>query len=225
MVMPAYHDEDLEKLAAAGAHFVLTKTKIGAKTDKVAFQAWKTYKPDLAEVKRHRTTTGLLGFRPNSLGLVVVDQDHDVESPAEVLGPPLVVIPTSKPGGKHFYYRKPKGAIPNRMWAAPESLALGGDIRCSNGYIMLWDAAAVASILPFIADSRAAPLEALPLYDKKIDAVRNAPEGARNNTLHGAAFGEEMQGNDPAPLVDAATAAGQTPEEIAKTMESARKGP
>ena len=224
MAIPAYHDDDLEKLAAAGAHFVLTKTKIGgAKSDKAAFQSWKSYKPDLAEVKLHRAT-GLIGFRPNSLGLVVVDQDHDVESPAVVLGDPLVVIPTSKPGGFHYYYRKPKGYIPNRMWADPKTLALGGDIRCSNGYIMLWDAAKIASILPDIASAFSPELDYLPLYNKNLDAVRNAPEGARNNTLVSAAFSEEMQGNDPTPLVDAAAVAGQTPEEISKTMESARKG-
>ena len=217
MARPIYHTAVLDALYAAGAHIVL------AKPDKVAaFPEWQKFPPTLAQAK---AWDGLLGVKPVSLDLVVVDCDGvSPERAVEVLGEPLASIPSSKPGRGHVYYRKPEGQVGNRKWADPNTLKQGGDIRCSRGYAILWDAAAVVKLLPQIPDAPRVQLDKLPKWNKKAEEVRNAPVGARNQTLNDAAFSEALQDGDAKPLEDAARANGLPPDEVQATVGSAKEG-
>ena len=217
MARPIYPTAVLDALYAAGAHFVL------AKPDKVAaVPEWQKFPPTLAQAK---AWDGLLGVKPVSLDLVVVDCDGvSPERAVEVLGEPLASIPSSKPGRGHVYYRKPEGLVGNRKWADPNTLKQGGDIRCSRGYAILWDAAAVVKLLPQIPDAPRVQLDRLPKWNKKAEEVRNAPGGARNQTLNDAAFSEALEDGDTKPLEAAARANGLPPDEVQATVGSAKEG-
>lgn len=225
MATPVYHPAVLDTLAAAGAHFVL------AKADKRAVEKnWQKDPPQVAAVKAWVAQRGnLVGIKPTSVGLVVVDLDEpeniDVARVVGLLGEPLASVPTSKPGHVHLWYRKPAGMVGNRKWADPETQRLGGDIRCSKGYAILWDAAAVADVLGDVADADAVELDKLPKHNARRDKVRNAPAGARNDTLNEETFGAMRADDaDPQQLEDAAVAAGLPREEAKKTRESAESG-
>ena len=97
----------------------------------------------------------VLGLWPESIELVVVDVDG---TPAQVMdrfeyvcstiGVPLGSV-RSRSGGWHIYYRRgdvPKEATADRAWRMPNG-EVGGDVRGSNGYVILWDAKGVSSML------------------------------------------------------------------------------
>ena len=224
MTNPVYQADAISALAKAKAHFVL------AHADKAAAEKeWQVHLPPLDKVLDWVKRDGnLLGFKPTSLGLVVVDLDApDVLDSAiveELLGPALAVIPSSKPGRLHFYYRKPGVRVTNRKWADPETLRLGGEFRCSNGYAILWDAPSVAELLDKIDDAEPAQLDKLPPWSKRAEEVRNAPEGARNDTLFRESFGAKANGATSDDLINAAVAAGLSPHEAKRTVESAASG-
>ena len=225
MAQPLYHSDVLAELHQAGAHFVL------AKPDKTpVVKRWQAEKPTLpAVIAWARRLEHLIGIKPTSLGLVVVDLDApeniSAEVLAEVLGEPLVSVPTSKPEHVHLWYRKPAGTVGNRKWANPQTRRLGGDIRCSNGYVVLWDAAAVADVLAAVADADPVNLDKLPKYDARREKVRNAPEGARNETLNAETFGARLDADgDPRELEADAVAAGLPRSEAKRTRESATAG-
>ena len=71
MATSVYHPAGLNTLAAAGAHFVL------ARADKVPVEKkWQKEPPPMAEVKTWVAQRGnLLGLKPTSVGMVVVDLD------------------------------------------------------------------------------------------------------------------------------------------------------
>ena len=98
-----------------------------------------------------------LGHVPGRAGLLVVDIDRDPaayrEEVIDSLGPPLCEVRTRR--GLHLYYRC-HDAIGNRTWA-------GGEIRCTAGYALLWDEAAVLAALENIADAEPVDATAWPL--------------------------------------------------------------
>ena len=224
MATPTYHSGDLAALAAAGAYFVLAKQPDKRAVDK----GWQKTPPPLARVKAWASGSAqgnLVCIKPTSLDLVVVDCDYlPPETVTAVLGEPLASILSSQPGRFHLYYRKPKGSVRNWKWADPNTLKLGGDIRCSTGYAILWDAAAVVQILPLVADAPRCTLDKLPKWSKKAEEVRNAPVGARNSTLNEHLFTENLQGGDTESLKDAARANGLSDDEVDKTVKSAEDG-
>ena len=185
----------VKQLYEAGAHIVLLKGKVAfapewEKTENAA-------KPKAAEAWLSGGNN--IGLIPASLDLVVVDFDapDGVTETAitDALGEPLARIPSQTPGRAHYYYRKPKGDVGNQRWQ-------GGDIRCSAGYVVLWEPASVAAILPNIANAECVDLDQLPAERKwrelrsvrgdeapedapQVDATSAADlvEGARNTTL------------------------------------------
>ena len=133
--LPSVSAPDLEGLPEA-AHFVtLDKGQKGAK------YSFNTVKPSREKVKKHLHEGGWLGLIPGSVGLVVVDVDvkggsleEGRETALEALGEPLVETRTPG-GGVHLYYRG-SGQEKNGTW-------LGGDIRGSNGYVVIYDSEAL----------------------------------------------------------------------------------
>ena len=124
-----YDPFTLQYLAARGCAFVLCghgKRPLGP---------WLTPPPFGAVLGHAARGSGLIGWRPDSLGLTCLDVDaglsHDL---ASWLGkwPPFVVLTT--PRGAHLAYRDDAPRA-NAKWAAR---GLAGDVRGARGYAILW---------------------------------------------------------------------------------------
>ena len=164
-------------LHAAGGHFVLCGS------DKRAlFEKWEQPpRPTLAAVLAHK---GRLGLIPASIGAVVVDVDlPGAEAVAvEALGEPPLRHPSGKPERSHLWYRAPAGEVRNRDWRF-------GQIRGSNGYVILWAPALVVAALDAFgpeSDEAPAEIERLPGYTKPAD-VHRAPAAPPAKRDHPAA--------------------------------------
>ena len=99
----------------------------------------------------------LLGHVPGRAGLLVADIDRDVaawrDAVIDSLGPPLCEVRTRR--GLHLYFRCHE-EVGNRSWA-------GGEIRCTNGYAVLWNEHAVLSALENIEDAEPVDTAAWPI--------------------------------------------------------------
>ena len=206
-----------------GAHFVLARANKRA----IATE-WQTTPADLAHVEHHARGDGLIGVVPASLGCFVVDVDEGgkagVETVRTALGDPVAVIATRRPSGFHVWYRAPERQVGNRKWSLDGAT---GDIRGSAGYVILWDARAVADgLAQHFDDGQLADPGRLPRAATKgmrgPEAVRAAPVGARNDTLNREVFGAATRGElDKATFHVAAIEAGLPPGETEATLESA----
>ena len=206
-----------------GAHFVLVRAN-----KRAIKKGWQTTRPDFAHVERHARGNGLIGVVPASLGCFVVDVDEGgkagVETVCTALGDPVTVIATRRPGGFHAWYRAPEREVGNRKWSLDGA---AGDIRGSAGYVILWDARAVADgLAQHFDDGQLADPGRLPRAATKgmrgPEAVRAAPVGARNDTLNREVFGAATRGElDKATFRAAAIEAGLPPGETEVTLGSA----
>ena len=213
----------LEALHARGAHFVLTATD-----KRPLWQAWQTARPDFSNVDRHAQGDGLVGVVPASLKCFVVDIDqggeNGVEAVRRILGKPVAVIATKRPGGFHAWYRAAAGDIGNRKWGLGDA---GGDIRGSRGFAILWDPSTLADALAqYFDDAQPADPGRLrrPATQGKRgpEAVRTAPVGARNDTLNREVFWAAKDGTfDWDAVRDAAIDAGLPAGEVETTLASA----
>ncbi|MCY4087674.1 MAG: phage/plasmid primase, P4 family [Actinomycetia bacterium] len=213
----------LEALHRRSVHFVLCHS------DKHPIsKGWQKTRPSFAAVEAHAGRGGLIGVIPGSLGCVVVDVDEGgaaaVEALRVLLGDPIATIGT-RSGGFHLWYRAPAGEHGNRKWVL-DAPPCGGDIRGSNGFVVLWDPVAVVDGLAAnFAAARSPSLRVLPkptTNGRGVAAVRAAPVGARNDTLNRVAFLAAKHGElDEVELTGAALEAGLTAREVAVTLKSA----
>ena len=213
----------LEALHARGAHFVVV-----AADKRPLLKAWDRTRPDFSKVERHLKGGGLVGVIPASLRCFVVDIDkggtNGVEAVRGILGEPVAVIKTQRPGGFHAWYRAADSEIGNRKWSLGDA---GGDIRGSRGFVILWDAPKLADALAQHFDDAqvADPSELLrPAKKSKrgLKAVRTAEVGTRNDTLNREAFMAAKDGTlDRDAFRDAAIETGLPPGEIEATLKSA----
>ena len=192
-------------------------------------RAWQKLPPRFAAVEAHVAAGGLVGVIPASLNCFVVDIDEGgdagVEALRGVLGEPITVTETRRNGGFHAWYRAPVGEVRNRRW----QLGAGaGEIRGSNGFVVLWDPAEVAEGLEHYFDG-AQPADAgrlpRPATDGKRgpEAVRAAKPGERNNVLNREVFKAARRGADIDLYRDAALANGMPPVEVEATIASAAR--
>ena len=84
---------------------------------------------------------GLVGIVPSTVDAIVFDADSDLAADAarlaELFGHvPLAVVASSHPGRGHIWYRLPPGHRENNRVYFLEGER--GEIRASNGYILLW---------------------------------------------------------------------------------------
>ena len=132
---------------------------------------------------------------PESLGLTVVDVDAEDPDEAQALlmyvierlGIPLVAVPTDGKGGWHVYYRRPEGIdTSNGDWATSDGVP-GGQIRGSNGYVVLWDA---AMLLDALADEGAGEVDAGEWTAFRAPVAAPGGDSApRRGTAHVGAYG------------------------------------
>lgn len=91
----------------------------------------------------HIDNGGLIGIAPIDYGAVVIDCDEvsvevGREAISKTLNEPIEWLPSGQKGRGHFLYgAKKKEDIPNGAWYANGVKA--GEIRGSNGYIVIWD--------------------------------------------------------------------------------------
>ena len=212
----------LAALHVRGAHFVL------AGTDKRPLaREWQKTPPDFAAVRAHAEVGGLVGVIPASVGCFVVDVDdggaHGVEALQDTLGVPITVTETRREGGYHAWYRAPDDKVGNRQWRLNGAC---GDIRGSTGFAVLWDPGKLAEGLSLYFDD-AVPADPSKLPRSRMnrahgpEAVRTAPNGARNETLNREAFLAAKRGEDLSPYRDAALLSGISAHEIEATLASA----
>ena len=174
---------------------------------------------------------------PSSLQLVCIDIDEGGKQGIEVierlLGPPVTVTRTRRKDGYHVWYRIPKDAVVgNRKWRCVDA---SGDVRGSRGFAILWRGFAILWDAKKLADrlhhgfDDAKPVDLAALTNQAatsrgVEAVRQAPEGARNDTLNREAFVAAKNGHlDPEEFRKAARAAGLPDSEISSTLASAAK--
>ena len=109
-------------------------------------------------------------FRPASACLVV-DVDTDSDTPVAILeeavidnlGPPLCSVQTQS-GGRHLFYRCDERIVGNRKFKAPTGEGkAAGDIRHSNGFVVLWNADTLDASLENIEDHDAVDVGKWPI--------------------------------------------------------------
>ena len=207
----------LRAIASAGAHFVLCTAN-----KRPVSKQWEQSPPNLDEVIAWAGRGGLVGMIPGSIGAVVVDVDN-AEAPAPPLGVAVLQNATRRAGGRHFWYRAAEGEVRNKEW-------LHGDVRGSNGFVVLWDVGAVAAAVIGSDFTMADPvdLELLPERPRgagsDVEQMRAAANGARNSTLNRLAFARAQRGENMASLRTAAIDAGLSVTEVSATISSAEAG-
>ena len=210
---------------AAGGHFLL------AGDNKVPFnKAWQTTPADLPAVLAHAGRGGLIGVVPGSLGAVVVDLDPEgAADTTPPLGAPVLQHATRRKG-THFWYRAPDGEVRNRKWARTAGGQHVGDVRGSRGFVILWDAGAVAAAVvgDDFAMADTVDVSTLP-WPKKgkggdVEQMRAAANGERNDLFNRLAFARAKRGENMATLRTAAIATGLTVAEVSATIASAEEG-
>ena len=134
--MPFYHRSSPSKQALTylherGAHFVLCRSKWPIK----GFP-WRSHAPALDCILAHRGNVGIVPF---SVETSALDVDRGEPTQLSLLHPPLVIVPSWRPGREHLYYRDdaPRG---NQQWSA---FGCGGEVRSANGYLVLYQDASV----------------------------------------------------------------------------------
>ena len=127
-----------------GVHFVL----VGDTTKKVPIhQRWQLpwAAPSLEQVLRHLEQGCPVGHVPAAVGCVVLDVDESDDGGKVFMDrhPPFWDIPSRRAGGLHLYYLS-RVQYGNGNWRMGRT---GGQIRSRNGFVMIWDAFALADML------------------------------------------------------------------------------
>ena len=178
--------DQANRLHAAGGHLVVCGLPTDSYDDRKqpARKRWQAAAPPLPDVLAAVSAHRMMGVIPASLDLVAIDLDAgNPETVIGKVGRALVRVRSGK-GGEHLIYRSPecddKGKVRNRKWSIPpEGRTCYGDIRGSEGFVVLWDADAVLAAVGML--DGAERLDLLPrrraAQGRGPDAVRNAPRG------------------------------------------------
>ena len=88
------------------AHFVITR----ADRKQPLWQKWNQRRPGIDAVMKAYDSGYRIGIIPNSISMVVIDVDAGDPDAIIEIAPPLLSLPTDKPGRAHLYYRAGPGA-------------------------------------------------------------------------------------------------------------------
>ena len=129
-------------LEVQGCHFVLVNQ------DKIPLhRRWQLpwERPSLGQVLRHLAGGGLVGHVPAAVGTVVLDVDESGDGAEAFMDahPPYWDIPSRRSKGLHLYYTT-RVQYGNKRWRLGST---GGDVRGSRGFVVIWDAVALADML------------------------------------------------------------------------------
>ena len=132
----------------------------------------------------------LVGVVPGTFGLAVVDGDEGFEPKVADMADELAShlaggvpeINMSGSGkGAHLWYRRPKGGCGNLKWRTTlnDGRQMAGDIRCDNGYLIVWDKPVFAKALKRLEEKT---LPDLPLDKVTEEMPRKADGTAARST-------------------------------------------
>ena len=129
-------------LDSQGCHFVLVnQSKIPI------HRRWQLpwERPSLDKVLRHLAGGGMVGHVPAAVGTVVLDLDESDDGGKTFMDrhPPFWDIPSRRSMGLHLYYTT-LVQYGNKRWRLGST---GGDVRGSRGFVVIWDAVALADML------------------------------------------------------------------------------
>ncbi|MCE2423422.1 MAG: primase C-terminal domain-containing protein [Gemmatimonadetes bacterium] len=150
--LPRELAQSVEYLHREGAHLLLVHNSPDPDRHKrPLWRGWQLpeLRPTLQQCLEHLAHGGLLGLLPASIGLLVVDIDEsDKDGLADWISryPPLGDVPSQQPGRTHLYYHS---NIPfhNRNKFQLRQYGIFMEIRSRHGFVVLWDAEAVAEIV------------------------------------------------------------------------------
>ena len=139
-------------LDAQGCHFVLVNQ------DKIPLhRRWQLpwERPALNKVLRHLAQGGLVGHVPAAVGCVVLDMDESDDDGRQFMDrhPPFWDSPSRRAGGLHLYYLS-RVQYGNKRWRMGST---GGEVRSRNGFVVIWDAVALAEMLAYRATFDVSP--------------------------------------------------------------------
>ena len=98
----------------------------------------------------HVKLGGLVGVVPGVHGIAVLDVDTGDPTDLERRYPTLVRADTRR--GAHLFYAAPDKPLGNSKW---EAEGCSGEVRCSSGYVIVWDPLALWDALRIMAEDRA----------------------------------------------------------------------
>ena len=131
----------------------------------------------------HVKCGGLVGLVPGVHGLAVLDVDTGDPTDLERRHPPLARAATRR--GVHLFYSAPNKPLGNSKW---EAEGCSGEVRCSSGYLIVWDPMAWWEALWSMAEdmARKHPFPMQVLAENRSAAPtaldverRSPPDGAR----------------------------------------------
>ena len=192
--------EHLEALRDLGAHFTLNNYKKApwAHDFLKRSAAWE-------KVEKHWNSGGLVGTVPGLFPdpMVVVDLDYGRrQAVTDVLGPALAESKTDREDGWHLWYRAVPGEIKNREWEIPGERGASGEIRGTNGSLVIRRPEDVVRAFERYKDANAlGPEDLAKLPRRKRRKTRRKANGKANG---GAAHGGAQQS---AEAIDAAPVA------------------
>ena len=161
--------ESVERLHAAGAHFVLCRGgKDPKEYKKPCWDKWQLRVPAL-DVALSHLGRGPLAVIPWSLKASGLDVDHGNPHDLINIFPPLADCPTRRKGGHHLYYEDNQARGNGRF----DAYGCKGEIRGASGYLILWAGAAVV-----LADALENPNKAARFPASLFEAA-GEPEPAR----------------------------------------------
>ena len=127
--------EHLEILRDLGAHFTLNNRKKAPWA-----QDFLEHSAAWDNVEKHWNGGGLVGTVPGLFPRPMVGIDIDDgrrQAVIDLLGPPLAESKTDREDGWHLWYRAAPGEIKNREWKIPGEGGASGDIRGTNGCLII----------------------------------------------------------------------------------------
>ena len=158
-------------LDAQGVHFVLVN---GEKVP--IHRRWQLpwERPSLDKVLRHLAGGGLVGHVPAAVGCVVLDMDESDDDGEAFMDrhPPFWDSPSRRSGGLHLYYNS-RVQYGNRNWRMGSA---AGQLRSRNGFVVIWDAVALADMLAYRSMFEFSP-EDQPFPAVALGARPQSPQG------------------------------------------------
>ena len=207
-------------LDAQGCHFVLVNR------DKIPIhRRWQLpwERPSLDKVLRHVAGGGLVGHVPAAVGCVVLDLDESDDGGEAFMDrhPPFWDSPSRRSGGLHLYYNT-RVQYGNKRWRMGST---GGEIRSRNGFVVIWDAVALAEMLAYRATFDVSP-EDNPFPAAALGARTQMPQdwGLRTPPPRREPAERRLPSQSPLPGIDAPRRP-QEPQEPGRPAEWVLRDP
>jgi len=221
-----YSIEHLGLLLSYGAHFVICKSDKEPSFD-VRYNKgrWRDFKPSRVDLHFHIAGSGLVGLVPMSLGWCCIDIDEGdkdaVVSYCEINEVCHRVVKT--PRGWHIWVRIVRGLeIENYKWVYGDGVAKG-DIRCSNGYAIVWSDGPLHDLALDLDDHPGASRGFFSAFKPVKEVDIKYDKGNRNNSLSREVFKCLLNDKSIDNAIKKARVAGLPEREIQATVASAKK--